>query len=170
MSEKTSFRLIQLNLLAKEVKGISGEDYKRQTQIIKPGVIRRELRKILKKSEGTVIVEGHYGEIVPSEFVKLAIVLRTNPLKIRERLRKRGYSEAKVKENVEAELLDYCLINALESFGKERVAEIDTTDLDTGEAVREVEDIIGGKGGRSPGSINWIAKLESEGKIKDLIY
>jgi adenylate kinase len=169
IADRTGFRLIQLNLLAEEVGGIGGADHERETQIIKPGVIRRALRKILKKSEGTVIIEGHYGELVPSEFVRVAVVLRTDPLKLGERLRSRGYPEAKVKENVEAELLDCCLIDALEAFGEARVVEVDTTELETEGAVREVEGIVRGKGGKPPGSINWIAKLEGEGKIKDLL-
>jgi len=169
IADRTGFKLIQLNLLAEEVGGIGGTDPERETQIVKPGVIRRALRKILKESEGTVIVEGHYGEVVPSESVRVAVVLRTDPLKLRDRLRSRGYPEAKVKENVEAELLDCCLIDALEAFGQGRVVELDTTELDTEGAVREVESIVHGKGGKPPGSINWIAKLESEGRIKDLI-
>ena len=169
IAERTGFRLIQLNLLAEEVGGIGSMDPERETQIIKPRVIRRALRKILRKSEGTVIVEGHYGELVPSEFVRVAVVLRTDPLKLRKRLRSRGYPEAKVKENVEAELLDCCLIGAVEAYGEGRVVELDMTESDTDGAVREVESIIRGKGGKPPGSINWIAKLEGEGKIKELL-
>jgi adenylate kinase len=169
LAEKMGVRLIDLNLLAREVGAISGKDLERETKIIKPRVLKSALRKILKESEETVIIEGHYGELVPQEFVKVAIVLRTNPLMLRERLKKRGYPEAKVKENVEAELLDYCLINAVEAFGEGRVAEIDTTELDAEGAVREGEGIIRGEGGLPAGSINWIAKLEREGTIKDLI-
>ena len=169
LAEKLGVRLIELNLLAEEVGGIEGKDPERETEIIKPRVVRSALRKILKESGGTVIIEGHYGELVPPEFVMVAIVLRTNPLTLAERLKRRGYPEGKIKENAEAELLDCCLINAVEVYGEGRVAEVDTTELDAEGAVKEVEGIIHGEGGLPAGSINWIARLEREGKIKDLI-
>jgi adenylate kinase len=169
LAEKMGARLIKLNLLARETGGIEGRDLKRDTEIVKPRVLQSVLRRILKESGERFVIEGHYGELVPQEFVKIAIVLRTDPLILRERLRRRGYPEAKVKENVEAELLDYCLINAVEAFGEGRVAEVDTTDLDTEGTVREVEGIIGGEGRPPTGGINWIARLEREGRIRDLI-
>lgn len=169
LAEKMGVRLIELNLLAREAGGVEGKDPQRGTDIIKPRVVRSALRRILKESGEMVIVEGHYGELVPPEFVKVAIVLRTNPLSLTERLKGRGYPEAKVKENVEAELLDYCLIKAVEAYGEGRVVEVDTTELDTEGAVKEGEGIIRGEGGLPAGSINWIARLEREGTIKDLI-
>ncbi|MBR6447047.1 MAG: adenylate kinase family protein, partial [Methanomicrobium sp.] len=53
------------------------------------------------------IVEGHITHLLPSDRV---IVLRCRPDVLEDRLRKRGYSAAKVKENVLAEALDTILI------------------------------------------------------------
>jgi adenylate kinase len=169
LAERTGLRLIELNELALKIGGIRGTDKERDAKIIEPATIRKNLRKILKETDEAVLIEGHYGEIVPQEFVRLAIVLRTNPLVLRERLRKKGYLEEKIIENVEAELLDSCLIAALEAFGQERVLEIDTTMLTPEVATLKTEDAIKGRGGLPAGSISWISILEEDGRLQDLI-
>jgi adenylate kinase len=107
--------------------------------------------------------------LVPEEYVKCAIVLRTNPLVLMERLKKKGYREGKVKENAQAELLDYCLIKAVEEFGDERVFEVDNTDRDVDAVVDEILSVIKEGRGKKAGTTNWIKTLEKEGKIMELL-
>lgn len=169
LAERTGHELIELNDLVARTGGIKGMDKERDTKIIEPAKIRKALRKILRGGNETIIIEGHYGDIVPKEFVRIAIVLRTNPLVLGERLRKKGYSEGKIRENVEAELLDSCLISTLEAFGHDVVLEIDTTMLTPEEATSKTEDAIKGTGGLPAGNISWISRLEEDGRLQDLI-
>ena len=76
------------------------------------------------KDMDNVILEGHlFCEVkIP---VDLVIVLRTNPEELKERLKKRGYPEKKVKENLMAEFVDYCLAKAEEKY--DDVWQVDTT-------------------------------------------
>ncbi|MCS7098549.1 MAG: adenylate kinase family protein [Candidatus Methanomethyliaceae archaeon] len=168
LSEKLGLKLMELNKLAKDIGAINGMDERREAQIINEGKIRRELEKILSKDYGYVI-EGHWGEIVPKKFVDYVIVIRTHPLVLMERLRKRGYSEGKIRENAQSELLDYCLIKSVEAFGEERVFEYDNTKGDLEEVIREIIKMIEEGVGPKPGSINWIEILEREGKIKEIL-
>ncbi|MGQ9759846.1 MAG: adenylate kinase family protein [Candidatus Methanomethylicaceae archaeon] len=168
LADRLSFRLIELNILAEEVGGIGDYEQERDTRAIKERPIRKRLREILKRG-GDFIVEGHWGEIVPKEYVKWVIVLRTHPLVLMERLKKRGYKDKKVMENVQAELLDYCLIKAVEKFGDDIVFEIDSTNFDLDELVNQIVKIIEKGEGNSPGSINWITELEKEGKLMGLL-
>jgi adenylate kinase len=167
LSGETGRKLIELNTLAKEAGGIKRRDSARGADIVDVAVIRRALRKVLKGDQN-VIIEGHFAEIVPGEFVKVAIVLRCNPFILKERLVKRGYPDSKVTENVEAELLDSCLIAAVKSFG-DRVREIDTTGMEVTDVAKEAERAFRGKGGMLAGSVNWISVLEIEGRLQDLI-
>jgi adenylate kinase len=88
------------------------------------------------------------------------VVLRCDPKVLGQRLSERGYPDAKVKENVEAELVDVVLIEAVEGLGKDRVAEIDTTDLDIGQVAEAVERVANGDFNRyKVGSVDWSGQL-----------
>ncbi len=71
-----------------------------------------------------VILEGHlFCEAkVP---VDLVIVLRTHPEELKRRLKPRGYSERKLRENLMAEFIDYCITKAEERY--EDIWQVDTT-------------------------------------------
>lgn len=70
--------------------------------------------------ETPCVIDSHIAHLLPAEAV---VVLRCDPLVLADRLRKRGWSEAKVRENVEAEALS---VIAEEAEGAV-VVEIDTT-------------------------------------------
>lgn len=102
------------------------------------------------------IVEGHLSHLLKPE---IAIVLRCNPILIKKRLIERGWDYEKVMENVEAELIDVILVEALQNC--ERVYEIDTTELRIEEVANAVERILSGETNNfEPGKIDWISKLE----------
>lgn len=168
LSNKLGLKLLELNKFAKDIGAIIGFDEKRGAEIIDEEKVRRELAKILKKESGYVI-EGHWGEVVPKKYVDYVIVVRTHPLILMERLRSRGYSEEKIKENAQAELLDYCLIKAVETFDEEKVFECDNTKGDVEECVNYIMKIIKEGVGLKPGSINWINKLEEEGRLREIL-
>ncbi len=73
-------------------------------------------------SDGLVL-EGHLSHHLSVDRV---IVLRTNPDVLRERLQKKGFSDNKIRENLEAEILDVILIEALGVHGN-NVYEVDST-------------------------------------------
>jgi len=168
VSEMRSMRLLELGALAQS-GAISGKDEARESLIIDPRKLRAAIRRALKGTVSDFIAEGHYGEIVPAELVKKAIVIRLDPIELESRLRERGYSERKVRENVQAEILDSCLIGAVEAFGQDRVVEIDSTGLGEDALAKAVSDAIDGSAGALPGTVNWIAKLEKDGKIAKLL-
>ncbi|MEM0231763.1 MAG: adenylate kinase family protein [Candidatus Methanomethylicaceae archaeon] len=168
LSNRLGLKLIELNKFVKDINAIIGLDEKREAEIIDERKVRKELLKILSKNSG-YIIEGHWGEIVPKKYVDYVIVIRAHPLVLMERLRKKGYNEEKIKENVQAELLDYCLIKAVEVFGEEKVFEYDNTKEDIEESVNNIIKIIKEGIGLKPGSINWISKLEEEGKLREIL-
>lgn len=102
------------------------------------------------------IVEGHLSHYLHPD---ITIVLRCNPLVLKERLEERGWDEEKLMENVEAELLDVILVEAIEM--NSNVYEIDTTFMTAEEVADAVESIISGKGeDYRPGKVDWLSELE----------
>jgi adenylate kinase len=95
------------------------------------------------------------------------IVLRCNPLTLKKRLRNRGWSEEKVLENVEAEVVDTILMEALRC---KEVYEIDTTNMKSEEVANAIERILKRKGESfsfKPGRIDWIREVGNQ--IEDLM-
>lgn len=103
------------------------------------------------RGEGVVILVGHLAHLVGPE---VAIVLRCRPSVLGKRLASRGWSDRKVRENIEAEAVDAVLIESLSTAGK--VYEIDTTDRPRKDIVDAVLSIINGITDKyAPGNIDW---------------
>jgi adenylate kinase len=62
---------------------------------------------------------------LPSKYVDLCYVTKCDLKTLKKRLEKRRYSKEKIRENLDAEILDVCLIEALEN--KHKVKVINTT-------------------------------------------
>jgi adenylate kinase len=101
------------------------------------------------------IIEGHLSHLLKPD---ITIVLRCNPLVIKKRLLERGWDYEKVMENVEAELIDLILVEALQNC--EKVYEIDTTEMTISEVADAIEKILRGEGNFEPGKVDWISELE----------
>ncbi|NOY10894.1 MAG: AAA family ATPase [Archaeoglobi archaeon] len=98
-------------------------------------------------------VEGHLSHHI----ARRCVVLRCNPVELRRRMEGKGWSEEKIAENLEAEIIDYILVEALEVC--EEVHEIDTTGRTPEEVADLVEKIFRGEVSLPPGSVDWIAEL-----------
>lgn len=111
----------------------------------------------LSKIKVDGIVEGHLSHYLNADKV---VVLRCNPLIVKKRLENRGWDYEKVMDNVEAELLDVVLIEALEM--EKEVYEIDTTKMSVNEVADAVEEIIRGEFVEKyqPGKVDWLAELQ----------
>ncbi len=107
-----------------------GYDHSRESVIIDEDILKIKIEKELEQFPGLLFIEGHTSEIIPMEFVKLAFILRCNPSILRERLTlSRDYSHNKIEENVQAEIMDECLIAMQEQLPSSLILEIDTSDL-----------------------------------------
>lgn len=102
------------------------------------------------ETEEISILEGHFSH----HFAQWSIVLRLSPQELETRLKERGYSPEKIRENLEAEALDVILVEAVEYCS--RVDEIDTTGRDPQEVADLVVDIIEGKRAMPPGQVDWM--------------
>jgi len=128
--KRLGWKLIDLNALADMKNLYKGFDKKRGCKIVDIKCLSGEV----EKTAGDAIIEGHFSHDIPCDFI---IVLRCKPGELRKRLEKRGWSEAKIEENIEAEIMGICREEAAES-GKEFM-EIETTNKNTAETVEKIE-------------------------------
>jgi adenylate kinase len=159
--------VISLGELAEKQGCISAQDRARNTGIINEDCLVEAILDIVDDRSKRVVIEGHYVDLVPGGAVEIAIVLRTHPEILRERLKERGYSKAKVDENVEAEVLGVCQMDALDAFGEEKVYEIDTTSLNPTEVASRIEELLHNES--APIRIDWMELLESEGRLDEFL-
>lgn len=103
------------------------------------------------------IVEGHFSHFIPG--ADGVIVLRCNPDVLTSRLRARGYSEEKVHENVEAEILDVILIETLDLYSETQIYEIDVSCASIEEIVIHVEHVLTGHAFPCCGIVDWTGWL-----------
>jgi len=154
---------IDLSSYAIEKGFITEYDAERHTYVIDEERLVKKIVKIIKNTPGYIIIDTHYPEIIPCELIEYVFVLRTHPRVLEERLRRKGWPERKVKENVMAEILSVVLSNILSTCSDVRIYEIDTTNRDPVEVAEEILGII--KGVKKPSSgirIDWLSALSQE--------
>ena len=108
------------------------------------------------ESDEIIFLDSHLAHMVDCSTI---VVLRCSPKVLADRLTRRGYSQEKVTENVQAEILDVILCEAVES--DIHVFELDCSDTDVSGTVDAIVDIIGGGGADPlPGTTGWTGEME----------
>jgi broad-specificity NMP kinase len=72
---------------------------------------------------GGVVVDFHSCDFFPERWFQLVIVLRCNNTMLFDRLKARAYADAKIRENIECEIMQVVLEEARESYKPEIVVE-----------------------------------------------
>ena len=139
IASKLNGRLIKINDLARSHGFIMGVDEYKGYEIIDIEKLSAYLHELIRNCDETLIVEGHVAHLLDG--ADKIIVLRVHPDKLKARLEARNYSEAKIRENLEAEALGVCSAEAYDKYG-EKTQEINATDLSIDEIVGTVEGII----------------------------
>jgi adenylate kinase len=149
---------------------ILGADEARKTQIADIPRVARRIMKIVMDVNGYIIIDGHYAsDLVEAKDLFMAFILRRDPTELQSILRKRGYNPNKVSENVASEILDICLVDALQAYGKDKVCEIDCSSKDSTTIAEEISSILSKAKKCRVGIVDWLTKLETEGTLDTLL-
>ena len=164
LTDKLNAEYINLTNYAKTHNLTVDEDKERQTIIINEKSMRQELKKAIQDStKQTIIIDGHYAPAVtPGELVSTVFVLRRNPKELKIFMQKRGYTRTKLWENLSAEILDSCLIEAVQTQ-KGKVCEIDATSKTVDEVTAEILYVLSTPEKCRLGFVDWLGMLEKEG-------
>jgi len=164
LAAKLDAHYINLTDYAKTYDLTSGEDKQRKTIIINEEKMRTRLTQTINNTDKTnIIIDGHYASAVtPENLVTNVFVLRRNPKELKQFMEKCGFEGAKLWENLSAEILDVCLIEAVQAQpGK--VCELDVTGRTVEEVTNEIMDVLE-KGKKCySGIVDWLGMLEREG-------
>jgi len=139
LGRRLGLPVIALNELVREL-GLGRGSYD-GSLVVDEKAVREALASVDKPS----VVEGHFADLAPSNLVTRLFVLRCRPRELAARLTPRDYSVEKLCENLLAEGLDACLIDAVTALGEERVSEADTTGQAPEDVAAELEEVLRGQ-------------------------
>ncbi len=164
LAAKLNAEYINLTDFAKSHNLTLGEDAERDTLIVDDENFQQVLTEAIDASPNqNIIVDGHYAAAVtPREYVPQVFVLRRNPKELKVLMEKKGYTGSKMWENLQAEIIDVCLGEAVEVHAG-RVCELDVTGKTTEEIVEDIVAVLEKRKTCMVGTIDWMGVLEKEG-------
>lgn len=171
LTAKLDALYINLTDLAKKLNLIIKEDKERNTSIINEEEIRTQIAEIIDAAnKNTIIVDGHYAAaVVPQHYVTRIFVLRRNPIELRSFMEKCGFQGDKLWENLASEILDVCLVEALNEHKREKVCEVDVTGKTVEDAASEVMAVLDNQKKCSAGGVDWLGMLEKEDLLEEYL-
>lgn len=162
ISDMLGYKLIMINKFARDKDTIVGTDKERKTEIID----ENKLQKLSKDISDNTVIEGHIAHYCKAD---IAIILRTDPAVLEKRLKRRRWSQKKIAENIESEILDIILQESVAM--NKNTYEIDTTKKTSKDAAEEIIDILKSdksKKAHLPGKISWDKYMRSiEPQVKN---
>ncbi|MDR0372491.1 MAG: adenylate kinase family protein [Nitrososphaerota archaeon] len=163
LAENLGAVCINLTEFAK-TRGLTlGEDRVRQTIIVDEEAMYKSLGESISAANTDIIIDGHYAAAVtPSELVTHVFVLRRNPIELKKEMQCCGFSATKIDENLSAEILDSCLIEALQNH-PDKVCELDVSGQATEDIVDVILKVLNKDRNCSSGFVDWLDMLEREG-------
>ncbi|EAZ63323.2 putative nucleotide kinase/nuclear protein involved oxidative stress response [Scheffersomyces stipitis CBS 6054] len=143
--DSRKFQHFSVSDIAKERKCIESYDEKLDTSVVDEDKLLDSLEPDLEK--GGILVDWHCCDIFPERLIDLVVVLRTNNSLLYDRLKKRGYKDNKIQENIDCEIMEVIAQDARESYLPEIVIELESNSV---EDMEENVDRI------AAWTINWI--------------
>ena len=118
-------RVISTTNEAKKASLMEEFDEIKQTYPVDVDKLVNHLTQLIEKSEEELIIEGHLAHFLPAKYVKLCIICTTELKTLKKRLLKRNYSEQKIRDNLDSEIFETCLIEAMQE--NYTIEKLDTT-------------------------------------------
>jgi adenylate kinase len=148
---RRGYKVISLNHLARNKDCVTSYDEDRDSYEVDLDKLDTLVQD--EFSDKDLIIEGHLAHFLTLD--KL-IILRCDPIELRRRLASKDWSRAKIKENVDAEIMDVIKIEAHEE--DQNYFEIDTSDMEPKEVADRIVAIINGD--YIYPKIDWLRKYE----------
>ena len=148
-----------------------GKDKERNSTIVDEEKMQKRINQLIKKTDKKdIIIDGHYAvNVVPPNLVTIAFVLRRDPTELRKLMELRGFSGKKLSENLASEILDVCLVDAVNLVGQRKVCELNATGKSAEETTREILSLLENPKNCQVGIVDWLGKLETVGLLDEYL-
>ncbi|KAK3297547.1 AAA domain-containing protein [Chaetomium fimeti] len=128
LAERTGLRHISVNEVVKDRECHEGWDDEFQSWIVDEDKLLDAIEEDAK--QGGCIIDWHACDLFPKSWIDLVVVLRADTATLYDRLKARKYSETKLQENMDSEIMEVLLQEAKESYDEEIVVELQSVDAD----------------------------------------
>lgn len=170
LASKLNAFYLNLTELATNESLILGKDKERDSIIIDEKRMGRRVQELIMQCDRDVIIDGHYAvSVVPEQLITYIFVLRRDPVELRNFMEKCGFSGRKLWENLASEILDVCLVEALNVHEEGKVCEINSTGKSTEETTKEVLNVLNDREKCRVGVVDWLSRLENEGLLEEYL-
>lgn len=139
---KKGYTVIDLKKVAFDNNFIIGIDKKRNSTIIDVKKLDKYIQKKFNLKD-IFFIEGHISHLLTC--INKIIILRLHPSKLKNILVKRGWIKEKIQENIEAEILDIILCEAVNIHTKKNCFEIDGTNKPINDIIDCILEIVDNK-------------------------
>ena len=164
-----SGRIIDINKLAMSKNAYLNKSANDGTEINTKKVAKL-LADQLRDSNNHIVIVGHLAPyVLEPTGIDLVVVLRRSPYKLMRTFRRRKYSFHKMMENVASEILGITLYDSLQTFRKEKIAEVDTTAKTPAEVANEILLLLQQKKNRKIGTVDWLSLVRKKGDIEKFL-
>jgi adenylate kinase len=120
--------------------------------------VSRLIEQEAKINTKDLIFVGHLAPyVINPEDVSIAIVLRRSPYELISVFQKRHYSPEKARENIASEILGITFYDSLTAFGRDKIAEVDTTGEMPSQTLDKIVSLLQQKMRPQFGCIDWLS-------------
>ena len=162
VAKKLNLKLIDINTVAINKNAIIMKD--KIGYVVDLSKLSSLLRRKITKD---CLVIGHLAPYVLKKGdPKLVVVLRRSPYELKKVYAKRGYNEQKALDNISSEIIGVCLYDAVRRFGRDKVAEVDSTAKKAGKVASEIISICKSMSKRSVGKVDWLSLIVKNGDLQ----
>ena len=131
LCDETGLKNIDLNMIIKTQKFYDDTDKERDCLIVDEDKLMDYVEEsIIDSSNGGNVFDTHLCGCFDAKWFDLVIVLRCDNTKLFDRLKERQYGAKKIQENVEAEIMQIIYDEAIETFDKKTVIQLQNDSIE----------------------------------------
>jgi adenylate kinase len=124
----------------------------------------------LSEPKKFTIIVGHLAPyVLEPAGIDLVVVLRRSPYELRRTFEQRRYSLHKTRENVASEILGVSLYDSLQTFGKGKIAELDTTIKGPEDIASQIILLMHHRLPRKIGVVDWLSLVQKKGDLQKFL-
>jgi adenylate kinase len=163
-----SGNIVDINKLATSHNAILDKDNKDGFEV-NTKKLAKLLASQLKESRNLIIV-GHLAPYVLDRTdIDLVTVLRRSPYELIRTFEERNYPFHKIRENVASEIIGVSLYDSIQNFGKEKIAELDTTAKRPEDIAMQIVHLLKRKSNKKIGTVDWLSLVYNKGDLRRLL-
>jgi broad-specificity NMP kinase len=101
--------------------------------------------------------------------IDIVTVLRRSPYELIRTFEERNYPIHKIRENVASEIIGVTLYDCIQNFGKEKIAELDTTARRPQDIAMQIVLLLKRKSTKKVDTVDWLSLVNKKGDLHKLL-